>query len=202
MKIWKKLSLIVGLVLIVGIITACSNSKTKTTSSTTNSSRTEKMSKSNNKTLILYFSLTGTTKEAAQYIKKETGADMLRLEPEKPYGDYDSAARRGDRERRNNIHPALKTNIPNLNKYQTILIGYPTWWQRPPMLIETLFDKYDFKGKTVIPFTTSISTPIGPSEKYIRRMVQSDGASFKNGTRYDNNKSEVRSWLNNLGLLK
>ena len=69
------------------------------------------------------------------------------------------------------------------------------------MIIHTLFDKYDFSGKTVVPFTTSMSTPIGPSEKIIRQLAEKDGATFKDGIRYDNNKSQVRTWLRKLNLL-
>ncbi|MDT9605538.1 flavodoxin [Lactobacillus johnsonii] len=206
MKKFKRILSILSLgLLTVLIFTACARNNNSSQSGSSSKSTTTKTSKNssnkNTRTLIVYFSLTGTTKDAAQYIKKETGADIIRLRPEKAYGDYDSAARRGDRERRNNIHPALATNIPNFSKYQTVLIGYPTWWQRPPMIIHTLFDKYDFSGKTVVPFTTSMSTPIGPSQKVIRQLAEKDGATFKNGIRYDNNRSEVRSWLRNLGLL-
>ncbi|WP_251716253.1 flavodoxin [Lactobacillus agrestimuris] len=205
MKRLKKIILLLGLGLfIVVLFTACARGNNSSQSSSSKSSVTKtskNTTKKNNRTLIVYFSLTGTTKGAAQYIEKETGADIIRLRPVKAYGDYDSAARRGDRERRNNIHPALATNIPNFSKYQTVLIGYPTWWSRPPMIIHTLFDKYDFSGKTVVPFTTSMSTPIGPSEKVIRQLAKKDGATFKDGIRYDNNKSQVRTWLRNLNLL-
>ena len=205
MKRLKKIILLLGLGLFtVVLFTACArgNNSSQSPSSKSSVTKTSKnTTKKNNKTLIVYFSLTGTTEDAAQYIKKETGADIIRLRPVKAYGDYDSAARRGDRERRNNIHPALATNIPNFSKYQTVLIGYPTWWSRPPMIIHTLFDKYDFSGKTVVPFTTSMSTPIGPSEKVIRQLAEKDGATFKDGIRYDNNKSQVRTWLRNLNLL-
>lgn len=201
MKILKRIVAILGLGLFAGLIlTACSQNKsTGSSSSTTKSSQ---VSKNNGKTLIVYFSLTGTTKKAAQYIQKQTDADLVRLQPAKPYGDYDSAAKRGDRERRNNIHPALATKINNFSKYQTVFVGYPTWWSRPPMIIHTLFDKYDFKGKTVIPFTTSMSTPIGPSEKVINQLATKDGAQFKNGIRYDDNNGQVRSWLKKLDLEK
>lgn len=206
MRKFKKIVSILSLgLLTVLMFTACARNNNSSQSNSGSKNTTTKTSKSssnkNGRTLIVYFSLSGTTKEAAEYIQKKTKADIIRLRPEKAYGDYDSAARRGDRERRNNIHPALATNIPNFEKYQTILIGYPTWWQRPPIIIHTLFDKYDFSGKTVVPFTTSMSTPIGPSQRVIRQLAEQDGATFKSGIRYDNNRSEVRSWLRNLGLL-
>lgn len=66
------------------------------------------------------------------------------------------------------------------------------------MLIHTLFDKYNFAGKTVIPFTTSMSTPIGPSAAVVRQLAEKDQAKFKNGFRYDNNQA-LAAWLKKLG---
>ncbi len=200
--------LVLGLgMLAMLVFSACSRSGSQNGNSNASSSSSTKTARvqkgnSNNKTLIVYFSLSGTTKSAAQYIQRQTGADMVRIRPTKAYGNYDSAVKRGERELRNNIHPALVTRIPNFSKYNTVLIGYPTWWQRPPMLIHTLFDKYNFSGKTVIPFTTSMSTPLGLSAKIIRQLAQDDGATYKQGIRYDNNNSKVRSWLSGLGLEK
>jgi flavodoxin len=72
---------------------------------------------SNGKTAIVYFSLTGTTENAARQIQKRVpGSTLIRLEPQQAYGDYDSAVRRGDTERRQNIHPALKS-VPDLSSY-------------------------------------------------------------------------------------
>lgn len=159
-------------------------------------------SNNNNRTLIIYFSMTGTTKAAAEQIQRYTGADIVRLQRAKAYPKgYDNYARVADRERRHNIHPAIKRNIPNLNRYDTVLIGFPTWWQQPPMVIHTLFDDYNFSGKTIIPFTTSMSTPMKDSMPYMRRMAKADGATIKNGFRYDDNNQQLRRFLQRNGLL-
>lgn len=130
-------------------LAACGNQQAEKAANTSKNTSTAKVSKANkSNTLILYFSLTGTTQGAAQYLQKQTGAKLIRLQPQKAYGDYDAAARREDYERRHNIHPALATKIPNFKSYQTVLIGYPTWWSCPPMIIHTLFARYNFRGKT------------------------------------------------------
>lgn len=206
MKKWQKMVAFLGLgLLTLGLASACSrpgSSKSGANSNSSTPAKKVKKSKSSSKTLILYFSLTGTTKQAAQYIQKQTGADMIRLQPQKRYKGYNDASKRGERELRNNIHPALATKIPDFSKYDMVLIGYPTWWSRPPMLIHTLFDNYNFKGKTVVPFTTSMSTPVGPSQKVVKRLARADGADFKPGIRYDDNNKQIRNWLKNLGLEK
>lgn len=158
---------------------------------------------SNNKTLIIYFSMSGSTKDAAEQIQRETGADIVRLRRAKAYPkDYDEYTRVADRERRRNIHPKIKRNIPNLDQYDTVLIGYPTWWQRPPMVIHSLFDTYDFRDKTIIPFTTSMSTPMSDSMKTMRRLAKADGATIQSGFRYDDNNDQLRRFLQRNDLLK
>lgn len=158
---------------------------------------------SNNRTLIIYFSMSGTTKAAAEQIQRDTGADIVRLQRAKAYPKgYDNYARVADRERRRNTHPAIKHNIPNLNRYDTVLIGFPTWWQQPPMVIHSLFDIYDFRGKTIIPFTTSMSTPMKASMPTMRRLARDDGATIKQGFRYDNNNAQLRRFLQRNGLLQ
>jgi flavodoxin len=158
--------------------------------------------KSNNRTLIIYFSMTGNTKRAAKQIQKYTGADIVRLKRAKSYPKgYDNYARVADHERRHNIHPAIKRNIPDLSKYDTVFIGFPTWWQQPPMVIHTLFDDYSFQGKTIIPFTTSMSTPMSASMPTMTQLAQNDGATIKNGFRYDNNNKQLRRFLKQNNLL-
>lgn len=157
----------------------------------------------NQSTLVVYFSQTGNTKKAAEQIQKDTGADIVRLRPATPYPKgYNNLVRVANRERKNNIHPAIQHNLPNLGKYQTIFIGFPTWWQRPPMLIHTLFDDYNFRGKTIIPFTTSMSTPMSKSMPKMRQLGHDDGAKVKNGFRYDDNNGALRHFLKKDGLLQ
>ncbi|WP_251546494.1 flavodoxin [Limosilactobacillus caecicola] len=166
-------------------------------------SRYAKAATKGNRTLIIYFSMSGTTKQAAQQIQKYTGADIVRLQRATPYPKgYDNYAKVADRERRQGTHPAIKRNLPNLSRYDTVLIGFPTWWQQPPMVIHTLFDDYDFSGKTIIPFTTSMSTPMKNSMSTMRQIGQADGATVKNGFRYDDNNAALKKFLRKNHLLK
>lgn len=181
-------------------IQSTNSSETSSQSSASSSASSQSTSNKGKKTLIIYFSMSGTTKKAAEQIQSYTNGDIVRLYRAKPYpSGYDNYARAADRERRRNIHPAIRKNIPNLSKYQTIFIGFPTWWQRPPMIIHSLFDQYDFKGKTVVPFTTSMSTPMSASMPTMRQLTSQDGARIKNGFRYNDNDRALKASLNNLG---
>ena len=147
------------------------------------------------KNLIIYFSATGTTQEAAQQLKQLTNADLIQLEPVHEFSnDYESIVAWGKQQLDNQQHPQIKTKLPDLTTYQTVYIGFPTWWQQPPMIIHSLFDEADFKDKTIVPFTTSMSTPLADSLPYLRKMSKSSGATLAAGFRYTN-KNDLKSFL-------
>ena len=87
------------------------------------------------KTLVVYFSATGSTKTAAEAIAAATGGDLLELEPAEPYTsadlDYNNAGSRVSREHDDETlrDVALKTTTAdNWADYDTVYIGYPIWW--------------------------------------------------------------------------
>ncbi|MDF4027160.1 flavodoxin [Lactobacillus acidophilus] len=156
------------------------------------------------KSLVVYFSMSGQTQRVAEEIQRLTNANIFRIQASDPYPTtYDGYAQRGDNERRNNIHPAIRGTIPNWNQYLTIYVGFPTWRQQPPIIIHTLFDNYSFRGKTIVPFTTSMETPMSSSMPYIRKMAKSKNAKrVINGFRYDNNNAELISYLRRNKLIR
>lgn len=177
--------------------------KSKATKSNRKKAAAPAAQPTNSRSLVVYFSMSGQTQRAAQQIQRLTNSDIFRIQAADPYpSDYDGYARRGDNERRNNIHPAIQGTIPNWDRYTTVYVGFPTWWQQPPMIIHTLFDNYNFRGKTIVPFTTSMSTPMSASMPYIRSMAQPYNATVLNGFRYDNNNTALRNWLRGLNLIR
>lgn len=186
------LSLVLAVVAILGM--AFANSGSASAATTSNNPH---------KILIVYFSMSGNTKQAAKQIQRDTGGDIVRLRRATPYPKgYDNYARVANRERKQGIHPAIKRNLPDLKNYDTVMIGFPTWWQQPPMVIHTLFDDYNFSGKTIIPFTTSMSTPMKNSMPTMRQLASADGANIKNGFRYNYNNAALRRFLAKDNLLR
>lgn len=158
---------------------------------------------SKKKALIIYFSLSGNTQIAADQIKQYTNADIVRLEPQTPYPkDYDDYVPVARKQLKTKAYPAIKDNLPNLNQYSVIYVGFPTWWHQPPRIIHTLFRDYDFKNKVIVPFTTSMSDPISKSIPYIKKMAQKDHAKVINGFRYDDNNQELKYYLKKNKLIK
>ncbi len=108
------------------------------------------------KELVLYFSVYGTAKNVAEEIAKQIGVDLREIVPAVPYDGnrdhYPALLRVAQKEHDADARPAIREELP-IAEYDRIYLGYPMWCYTFPMIIYTLFDQYDFSGKTIIPRT-------------------------------------------------
>lgn len=125
------------------------------------------------KELVIYFSVYGTARIVAEEIAKQTGADIREIVPEVPYDGnrdhYNALLRVAQKEHDTDARPAIKEELP-ISDYDRIYIGYPMWCYTFPMIIYTLFDKYDFSGKTIIPFNTHMGSRDGGTYRTIQEL--------------------------------
>ncbi|AYG37960.1 hypothetical protein CFI14_05715 [Lactiplantibacillus pentosus] len=134
------------------------------------------------KTIVIYFSETGTTKQAAQKIGQQLGVKTVALKPKQAYSkEYTKMASTAKAQVDRNQHPELAKLNVDLSQYQTIWLGFPTWFHRPPMLINSFFDDVQLKNKTIIPFTTSASSNISESMPYLKKMVKNKQITLHKG---------------------
>ena len=148
--------------------------------------------------LIIYFSATGTTGDAAAKIQEAVGADIVRLVPKTDYSSadlkYTDNSCRANKEQAENTMPAISTVIRNIDQYNTIYIGYPIWHGKEPGVIRTFLSKYSMEGKTVLPFCTSGSSGISGSMLHIRDMAE--GADVKNGKDLTHSSvKDIEEWI-------
>ena len=157
------------------------------------------------KTLVVYFSCTGTTKPLAEYAAEILGADLYEIVPEEPYTEADLAYYtngRADREQEDpDSRPAISGSVDNMDQYETIVIGYPIWHGQAPRIISTFLESYDFAGKSIVPFCTSHSSGIGSSASNLHSLcpdstVWSEGRRFEAGT----SKDTIAEWLGSVGI--
>ncbi len=149
-------------------------------------------------TLIVYFSKTGTTEQAAQRIQEVTGGTLVELEPVNAYpSSYSETLTVAQRELDQDARPALSTTVADMGQYDTVFIGYPIWFGTAPKVIETFLESYDFTGKTIVPFCTSGSSGIESSVRVIRSHCPE--SNVLSGLRL-NDVSGVEAWVNGLGL--
>lgn len=113
------------------------------------------------KMLIAYYSWTnGNTEGIAQQLQRATGADIVRIDTVTPYPtDYNTTVDQGKREVEAGVHPAIKPLDVNIEDYDVIVIGTPTWWYTMAPTVATFCSQNNWAGKTVVPFMTNGGWP-------------------------------------------
>lgn len=157
--------------------------------------------------LVVYYSATGNTAQAAQYIADATGGDLFELEPVEPYTD-DDLNWTDDNSRVSQEHAdeslrdveLVADTVDNWDQYDTVFIGYPIWWGIAAWPVDGFVEANDFSGKTVIPFCTSSSSGLGESGQLLADMAGTgdwqEGQRFRSGA----SQEDVQSWIEELGL--
>ena len=152
------------------------------------------------RTLIVYFSQTGNTEGLANLIHEMSGADIVRLERATPYSSssngpilYGEALN----ELRTEAVPELK-EYPNIDQYDTILLGYCNWWSSVPACVRTFLMRNDLSGKTIVPFCSMGGGHFGQTISAIAKLAPN--SVIKEGlevtySSYD--RAEIQAWLNN-----
>ncbi len=177
--------------------------KTASESDTERSENTEENMKT--KTLVVYFSCTGTTESLAEYAAEILGTDIYEIVPEEPYTETDLAYYtdgRADREQSDpKARPEISGRFENMDDCDTIILGYPIWHGQAPKIIYTFLESYDLSDKTIVPFCTSHSSGIGSSADNLHKLCD-DSVTWFEGKRFDGGTSEndIREWLGNIGL--
>jgi putative NADPH-quinone reductase len=58
--------------------------------------------------------------------------------------------------------------VENIDKYDTIYVGFPIWWGIAPTIVNTFLEQYKLEGKTLVPFFTSGGSDKGETLKYLQ----------------------------------
>lgn len=157
--------------------------------------------------LVVYYSATGNTEEAANLIADATGGDLFELEPVEPYSDddlnYSDESSRVSREHEDESLrdvELVSTTVDNWDSYDTVFIGYPIWWGIAAWPVDSFVENNDFTGKTVIPFATSASSGLGESGQLLADMAGT--GDWQEGQRFSSSvdEAEVQEWVNGMGL--
>ncbi len=206
-----------------GYSVSVSGSETETDSGDSQASvskgGTDTATDTENDILVAFFSHTGenynvgfiekgNTHIIADMIAGETGADIFEIRTVNTYPDsYKECLDVAKQEQKDNARPEIVDPPEDLDGYDTVFIGYPIWWGDMPMAVYTFLEKYDFSGKTVIPFSTSEGSGLSGTESTIGNICSgasvSDGFTINGSTAQkdrDEAESKVKKWLNGLGM--
>lgn len=160
-------------------------------------------------TLVVYYSASGTTKRVGDMIADALGADVFELIPVEPYTSEDlNWSNENSRVSQEHDNPDTRhveltsIEVENFDTYDTVLIGFPIWWHSAAWVVDDFIKGNDFTGKTVIPFCTSSSSPLGDSGKELEEMAGT--GNWLEGERFGSGSTEedVEQWLKELGLLE
>ena len=166
--------------------------------------------------LVAYFSLPGdtynvgyvqdgNTKVLGNLIASYLKADQFHIIGENRYPEsHMDRIKQANIEMSQNIRPRLISQVNNFAQYDTIFLGYPIWYSKPPMAVFTFLQSYDFTNKKVYLFCThegsGESGTFGLIKSILpRAIVSTDGLSmFGSQARTPAARQEVENWLRRL----
>lgn len=156
-------------------------------------------------TLVVCFSCTGNTEQLARYAAEALDTELFMIEAAQPYTEADLAYYTGgrcDREQDDaDIRPEIANAVEDMSRYDTVVLGYPIWHGQAPRIISTFLESYDFAGKTIVPFCTSMSSGIGSSDTDLHGLCP-DTVNWMPGRRFaaETDAAAVEAWLTELGI--
>ena len=154
------------------------------------------------KPLVVYFTRSGNTKQVAEMIKNNTGADIVEIETVESYpSDYDELTKVAKQQQQDNVRPLIKTKIANLDDYGIIFLGFPNWWSSMPMPVYTFVEQNGLNGRTIAPFVTHGGGQLGHSIEDLKKLVPESKVlkPFSvSGSRAGGAENDVKKWLSGI----
>ena len=155
-----------------------------------------------NKTLVVYFSASGTTRKIAEMIAEVGDFSLYEITPKELYTSDDlnwmNKKSRSSVEMSNKkIRPEITDTDAHIKEYDTIILGFPIWWYVAPTIMNTFLEKYDFSGKKIVLFATSGGSGFGNTVKELKPSAP--GAEIVEGKLLNRaNKQEIEKWVKSL----
>ena len=206
----KKLFTIVAMMLLAVMgLSACTGSKKEAkVADESETTKEETIDMKGKKVLVAYFSWSGNTREAAQYIAQKTGADEFEIIREKAYPtEYTPCTEDAKAEKEAGERPAIKGKVENMAQYDVVFVCVPVWWYTAPMPVFTFLEQYDLKDKTVIPFCTAYSGPSSTLRDIVSATPKSDHrdgicvvTKEQGGKDMDKKHGKIDKWLTEIGF--
>ena len=147
----------------------------------------------------------GRIRALADMIKEHTEGDLFSIQTSTKYpGSNMKLVDFAQEEQNQNARPELTTHIKNLEQYDTVFIGFPTWWYDLPQVLYSFFDEYDLSGKTIIPFNSANGSKFSGTIGTIKEL-EPDAKVIENGLSVDEGdvagaELQVKDWLQEIGF--
>lgn len=137
------------------------------------------------------------------------GGDILKIDTAVPYsGKYNDVVNQGQDKVERGYEPALKPIDVNIDDYDVIAVGTPTWWYTMAPAVLTFLHGHDFTGKTVVPFMTNGGWP-GHVIKDMKKACPGAEFACEMQVRFDSNggdhmesgEEEIGAWAEKVKTL-
>lgn len=160
------------------------------------------------RTLVVYFSRTGVTRQAAERLRGMLNCAVVPIIPAIAYPQsFGPTAERATREQLSDARPEISVDRAAIAASERIVVGYPIWLTKMPMVMLTFFGGSDFSGKTILPFCTYERTGLGQTVDDIRTLCPdatvAEGLALPGGdvakVETDSARDRMESWLRENG---
>ena len=158
------------------------------------------------KTLVAFFSASGSTRKLANNLAEILHADSYEIKPATPYTgkdlNWNNQQSRSSVEMADiNSRPELADKSAQIADYDTIFLGFPIWWYVAPHIINSFLESYDFSGKTIVIFATSGGSGFGETLSQLKPSASNStlwlqGKVFRGRA----DKAALASWVKSLPI--
>lgn len=140
----------------------------------------------------------GNTEMAAEYIQSAVGGELFELKADREYSeDHMVLIEEAKQELNAQTRVPVKAYPQDMERYDTVFLAYPNWWNTFPMVVATFLEHYDWTGKTIIPVCTNEGSGLGDSVRDIRALCKNaavtDGVSFT-GSQVKHLEKKIARW--------
>lgn len=150
--------------------------------------------------------LKGNTQLIAEFIQRQTGGDLFLITTTEKYAsDYDEVVNDVQQQHRQGIYPDLANTVTEMEKYDTVFLGFPNWWYTCPMAIFSFIEEYDLSEKNIVLFCTHGTGGLASSVEDITAALPESCTVSENvlgvyRSDVDTSEAEVKSWIQELEL--
>ena len=151
----------------------------------------------------------GNTQIVAEIIADLTGGDLYHITTVEPYpDDYASMLTRAQEELDADARPELAGELPNLDGYDVLMIGYPIWHGATPRAVLTFLECCDLSGKKLVPFNThegsGQSGTVSEIEAHAPNAEMLEGIAIQGKVAQEDDsrtRDLVAEWLGRIGMI-
>ena len=114
----------------------------------------------------------GNTQIVAERIAQKIETDLFHIEKIGGYPlTYSGMVEIAKKEWHDDARPEIVGKIENMDQYDTIILGYPSWCGTMPKAVWTFLESYDFTDKRIIPYCTNEGSRLGNSMKDLKQLL-------------------------------